>query len=295
VPDQDISWVSLRSDHLLAEINPLGAQLSRLRDGSGRDLLWGGDPAVWNGRAPLLFPIVGTLAGGRYRLGERSYALSRHGFARGKLFEVAESTESQAAFRLKFDDATLEVYPFEFELLVRYALDGPTLTITAQVKNCGNQPMPASFGYHPALRWPLPYGQPRAAHFIEFAVDEPAPVRRLNGDGLLSRELHPTPVVGRRLTLEDGLFLDDVVIFDALASRSVTYGAAAGPRINVKFPDAPYFGLWTKPHADFICVEPWHGLADLAGFDGDFRTKEGVFIVAPGATVPIVMSIALIG
>ena len=57
------NWISLRSSELSAEIDPLGAQLSILRDAAGRDLLWNGDAAVWAGRAPLLFPIVGALAG----------------------------------------------------------------------------------------------------------------------------------------------------------------------------------------------------------------------------------------
>jgi galactose mutarotase-like enzyme len=294
VSDQTIPWVSLRSGGLAAEIDPCGAQLSSLRDDAGRDLLWDGDPAVWNGRSPLLFPIVGTLAGGRYRLGPKTYPLPRHGFARGKRFEIVDRAPSAATFRLTSDDATFQIYPFRFELEIRYALEGPALAMIARVRNTGEREMPASFGYHPAFRWPLPYGQPRSAHFIEFASEEPAPIRRLNADGLLSPEFHPTPVVHRRLNLTDTLFEDDVIIFDAIRSRSVTYGAEAGPRISVSFPDAPYLGLWTKPRANFICIEPWHGLADLAGFGGDFRTKTGVFMVAPGAAAPVTMTLTLL-
>jgi galactose mutarotase-like enzyme len=98
---EDSAWLSLRSDALTAQVNPLGAQRSVLRDRSGRELLWGGDPAFWNGRAPLLFPIVGTLAGGSYRLGGRTYALSRHGFARGKAFEVLSTSAAAVLLRLK--------------------------------------------------------------------------------------------------------------------------------------------------------------------------------------------------
>jgi galactose mutarotase-like enzyme len=293
VSDQEIPWVSLRSGNLAADINPVGAQLSRLQDDAGRDLLWDGDPAVWSGRSPLLFPIIGTLAGGRFHLGSKTYLLPRHGFARGKRFEVADSAPAAAAFRLTSDDATLKIYPFPFELEVRYALLGSALSITTRVRNTGEQPMPASFGYHPALRWPLPYGQPRAAHFIEFDCDEPAPIRRLDTDGLLTPTLHPTPVVNRRLMLADELFRDDAIIFDAIRSRGVTYGADAGPLISVSFSDTPYLGLWTKPRANFICIEPWHGLADLAGFNGDFRTKAGIFMVPPGAAVPITMTLTL--
>jgi galactose mutarotase-like enzyme len=294
VSDQPSECVSFSSGELSAEVSPLGAQLSTLRDHAGRDLLWDGDPSVWSGRAPLLFPIIGVLAGGSYRLGSRVYRLSRHGFARGRLFEVVESSSTAATFRLKFDAASLAVYPFRFELEVRFALDGPTLSVTTYVRNLGSEDMPASFGYHPAFRWPLPFGQTRSSHFIEFTDDEPAPIRRLDADGLLTPARHPTPVSDRRLELVDTLFQDDVIIFDDIRSRSVTYGASSGPRIRLSFPDAPYLGVWTKPQADFICIEPWHGVSDAEGFTGEFTAKTGVFTVAADAALPIKMTITLL-
>ena len=195
------SWVPLRSAELHAEVNPQGAQLSVLRDASGRDLLWNGDPAVWSGRAPILFPIVGELAGGKYHLDGKSYPLSRHGFARGKPFNVVTATGSSATFRLSADEATLAVYPFQFELDMRFAVNGATLAVIASVRNLGDTNMPASFGYHPGFRWPLPYGRERSAHFIEFATDEPAPLRCLNSAGLVTPEMRPTPISNRRLVL----------------------------------------------------------------------------------------------
>lgn len=292
--DEQSQWVPLSSGDLTAEVSPLGAQLCTLRDRSGRDLLWDGDPAVWNGRAPLLFPIVGALAGGAYRLGSKIHHLPRHGFARGKLFDVVDSTSATATFRLNADEVSFRVYPFRFELDVHFALDGPTLSVTACVRNAGDEPMPASFGYHPAFRWPLPFGRARESHFIEFASDEPAPMRRLSADGLLTPERHPTPISHRRLALEDSLFLDDAMIFDGIRSRFVTYGADEGPRIQVSYPDSPYLGIWTRPRANFICIEPWHGIADPEGFSGDFTAKIGVFTVAAGAALPVRMMMTLL-
>jgi len=292
--DLKTSWVPLGSARLSAEINPLGAQLSILRDSTGQELLWNGDPGIWAGRAPLLFPIVGTLAGGHYRLGSKTYPLSRHGFARGRQFDVIAATSTRATFRLNADEATLQVYPFLFQLDVDFALNGATLSVTSSVRNVGQEPMPASIGYHPGFRWPLPYGEPRAGHFIEFADEEGPSIRRLDGNGLLSAERHPTPVSRRRLALDDALFRDDVVVFDDIRSRSVTYGADKGPRIRVSYPDAHYLGVWTKPGAPFICIEPWQGIADETGFAGDFRTKLGVFTLAPGAAQSLTMDITLL-
>jgi galactose mutarotase-like enzyme len=294
VADTPNDWITFASAELTAAVDPLGAQLSLLRDRAGRDLLWNGDPAIWNGRAPLLFPIVGALAGGRYRLGAESYALSRHGFARGRRFDVLERGSDHAAFRLVADESSRQVYPFTFALEVRYELQAAALTVSIRIRNTGDQRLPASFGCHPAFRWPLPFGEPRAAHVIRFEKPEPSPVRRLDSAGLLTPTLHPTPIQNQRLALEDSLFVNDALILDSLASRSVEYGADAGPKIRVSFPDTPYLGIWTKPSAPFICIEPWHGIADPQGFSGDFTEKPGIFVVTPGEQRLITMTVALL-
>ena len=146
------------------------------------------------GRAPLLFPIVGVVAGGKYRLGSKSYPLSRHGFARGKDFTIASVDAGAAVFKLAADPSTLEIYPFQFELVVHFEVMRASLTVTTTIRNLGDVEMPASFGYHPAFRWPLPFGGARSSHVVEFEADEPQPVRRLDAAGLLTPIQHPTPL-----------------------------------------------------------------------------------------------------
>jgi galactose mutarotase-like enzyme len=220
--------------------------------------------------------------------------MSRHGFARGKSFDLLESSSDSASFRLTSDSSTLKVYPFRFELDTLFKLKGAELSVTATVRNLGDEALPASVGFHPALRWPLPFGKPRAAHFIEFSNEEPAPIRRLDAQGLLTPTPCSSPVHGRRLALDDALFVEDVVIFDRLRSRAVTYGAGDGPRIRMSFADAAFLGIWTKPKAPFICIEPWRGVADPQGFSGDFRDKPGVFELARGESTSLTMTIALL-
>jgi len=283
--------IRIASPHLSAEIDPMGAQLFALRDAEGRDLQWDGDPAIWTGRAPILFPIIGMLVDEQYRLDGKTYHLPKHGFARHSLFEVAETTPTSATFRLRDSETTRAAYPFRFELDVRFALDEATLSLTATVRNPGETPLPASFGFHPALRWPLPYGAARADHALTFAHDEPAPIRRIDADGVVLPQTFPTPVAGRTLALRDDLFTNDAVIFEALNSDRLRYGAPTGPSLEIAFPDTPWLGVWTKPGAPYICVEPWHGIADPAGFDGDFRAKPGVFEVAAGGEKTMSVSI----
>ncbi|HXR51216.1 MAG TPA: hypothetical protein VN762_03675, partial [Steroidobacteraceae bacterium] len=123
--------------------------------------------------------------------------------------------------------------------------------------------------------------------------DEPAPVRRLDADGMLTDARHPTPVRQRRLALDDSLFVEDVMIFDWLESDQLRYGADNGPKLAVSFPGATHLGLWTRPGAGFICIEPWRGIADPVGFDGGFAAKPGLFTVQPGGTGTLLMRLDL--
>jgi galactose mutarotase-like enzyme len=292
--DDQSDWITIRSTGLSATINPLGAQLSGLCDAAERQLQWQGDPAVWAGRAPILFPIVGMLVGGQYRSDGQTFSLPRHGFARLRRFEVAAAHPASATFRLTADAQTFAVYPFQFALDVNFSVEDSTLSVTSWIHNRGDRDMPTSLGYHPAFAWPLPYGQDRAAHFIEFEADEPAPIRVLDASGLLTPQRQPTPVQNRRLTLRDELFSVDALIFDQIVSRTVTYGSDVGPRIAISFPGVPYLGVWTKPGANFICIEPWQGVTDPEGFTGELKDKPGALIIPPGSVVAVAMAITLL-
>lgn len=284
--------IAIAGGGLSAAIDPLGAELVSLRDAAGRELMTDADPAFWSGHAPLLFPIVGRLADDMLRIDGRAYPMRQHGFARRSDFAIVSADADRAVLRLVDTAETRAAYPFAFRLDVAYILDGarPELTIAVTIANPGDTPLPASFGFHPAFAWPLPFGCPRAGHRILFERDEPAPPLRL-ADGLIAGA-RPSPLDGQTLLLDDALFADDALVWTGLASRRFVYGAGTGPQIVIAA-DAPDLGIWTKPGARFICVEPWHGHADPAGFAGDFRDKPGVFQVPPGGDKSIRLSIAL--
>ncbi len=271
---------------LSARINRHGAELWRLSDHDGVDLLWSGDPQVWAGRAPILFPIIGSLAGGIYRYGGASYPLHRHGFARHGMFAVVEHRADQAVLRLEATADSRKVYPFAFRLDLRFTCADAALTVAVEVSNLGGEPMPFSFGFHPALRWPLEPGASRADHAITFAEPEPAPISKLDADGLILPEREPSPVVGRRLELHDELFAADALVFTDIASRSIEYGAAShdARHIRLEFENLPLLGVWTKPGAGYICIEPWQGMADPEGFADDIFAKPGIIGLAPHAS-----------
>ncbi|HEX4695074.1 aldose 1-epimerase family protein [Sphingomonas sp.] len=272
--------IRLRSAGLTASINTFGAELTSLRDAGGRELMTDADPAFWTGHAPILFPIVGRLNDDVLRVDGREYRMKQHGFARRQTFSPVARDDASVTLRLSANEETRAIYPFDFVLDVHFSIAGATLAIEARIANPGAVPLPASFGFHPAFAWPLPYGRPRDAHRIVFADDVPEPVERL-AEGLIAGD-RPSPLNGRTLHLADDLFADDALIWNPVRSQSVTYGADHGPQLRVDFPDTPQLGVWTKPGAHFVCIEPWHGHADPQGFTGEFRDKPGVFKVAPG-------------
>jgi galactose mutarotase-like enzyme len=275
--------ITIASGNLTARINPLGAELWSLTDAQGREYMTDADPAFWTGHAPLLFPIVGALNGGAYRLGGETYSLPKHGFARTSTFALVEATAQSALFRLSQTDATLAVFPFQFDLDISFRVDDWTLETVAMVVNNSADSMPFSFGFHPAFAWPLPGGAPKDAHRVTFAEAEPQAIRRIDPpSGLLLPEPEPTLVEGRTLAPAAALFEADALIWDQLGSRALTFGAPDGARLDIAFPHLTMLGIWQKPGANYLCIEPWQGIADPEGYAGDFREKPGVIELAAG-------------
>lgn len=272
----------IASEGLSARVDPLGAELVGLRDGEGRSLLHDRDPAWWASSAPLLFPIVGGLRGDAYRLDGRSHAMARHGVARRQTFALVEQAADRVVLRLTDTAATREAYPFTFAFEADYRIEGAALTMTLTATNMGATDMPVSMGYHPAFAWPLPYGEDRAVHRIRFDEPEPDALCLLDAAGLIATEERATPVEGRDLVFKDALFAADALIWRRLRSRGCLYGADAGPQLRIDWSDMPSLGIWTKPGAPYVCIEPWDGIADRADFDGEIWDKPGIHRLAPG-------------
>jgi len=272
---------TLESAYLTVIVKSDGAELCSLRDAAGQELLWQAGPE-WPHHAPNLFPIVGALKGKEYRYNGRAYPMERHGFARQKRFAWLQRTPTRCRLVLHDDGQTRAQYPFAFRFEVAYALDDDALEIVFSIINTGKGVLPASVGAHPAFIWPLAEGVDKSDHTLEFSEPEPAPIRRIDADGLLLAEPRPTPITDRILSLDPGLFTADAVILDQLASNSVRYSAPGAPTIEMSWDGFSSLGIWQKQGADFLCLEPWHGHASPAGFDGDFLAKPGLMLIPPG-------------
>jgi len=275
--------VTIGNGRLTAIIAAKGAEIQSLVGADGADVMWSGDADVWPWHAPNLFPIVGALDNDELVHQGQRYTMKQHGFLRHSLCEVVEAAPHGCKFHLTDNPDTREQYPFAFALTISYRIDGDRLGCTFSLYNPDNVPLHASIGTHPGFRRPLG-NTARDAHAVLFDKTEPAPIRRLGGR-TLAVDPRPTPVEGRVLHLHDALFDDDAVIFDRLNSRKITYGAPGGPAIEIEFADFPDLGIWSKPGASqFVCLEPWQGMASPADFAGEFADKPGVVALAPGQT-----------
>lgn len=277
---------TIRSGRLAATIKTRGAELCSLKHGSGIEFVWQAGPQ-WPRHAPLLFPIVGRLAGDELRHRGKSYRMTQHGFARDSRFAWAERGESSCALVLEDSEATRALYPFAFRLTAAYTLDETGLDLSLTIANTGAETLPASLGGHPAFNWPLHPATAKESYALTFANAESSPIHCLDG-GLLRPAAEPSPVNGAVLPLSESLFADDAIIFDRIESNSVRYaagqGASAGPWLKMSWRGFRELGVWSKPSgAPFLCIEPWRGYASPKGFEGEFSDKPGLMHIAAGA------------
>jgi galactose mutarotase-like enzyme len=275
---------SIAGDLLRASVNTSGAELCRLQMASGLDLLWDGDPAVWGRQAPNLFPIVGALKGNRLVHEGRAYPLSKHGFARDRAWSLKRLTAHSVTLRLVDDAASRAQYPFPFDLSVTFRIEDNALSVQYELRNPGDTPLFASLGAHPAFRWPIHPDIAKEDHRMVFEKAERPSLPGVDSNGLLAGT-RPSPLRNRELNLKEGLFDADALIFSPVESRYLRYSGPGTPVLEISWEGFPQLGVWSKPGADFVCVEPWHGFASPADYDGEFSGKPGVFQVAPLATV----------
>ncbi len=276
----DAEQHSFSSAGVTACVRSSGAELCSLRDAVGTEYLWSAAP-VWPRHAPVLFPIVGRLRDDTLVHEGRSYRLTQHGFARDRRFSWVDRFPTGCVLALRDDAQTRMMYPFPFRFAIQYSVEDSTLAITFTVTNTGDAVLPASMGAHPAFRWPLVPGMAKEAYSLTFDAEETTPIRGV-ADGLLTDALRPSPIAGRRLALAEELFRDDALILPRPASRSLRFAAAEGPAITVGWEGFPHLGLWSRAGGDFLCIEPWSGMASPSDFEGEFIHKPWLMLIPPG-------------
>ena len=283
----------IQNGEILVEVNRSGAELSSIKSlRGGVEHLWQGDPTHWPRRSPVLFPIVGRLKGDSYMWRGAEYKLGQHGFARDREFRLLLSGPTALKYELLSDDWSRSRYPFDFALRLGYSLSGARLDISYGVKNTGRDPMPFSIGAHPGFACPLFDGESFGDYRLEFDRTENA-VRHFLKDGLLAKETEPFLLDQKTFGLSHALFERGAMIFKGLRSKKVSLVGPRGGGSTLDMAGWPYLGIWTKPGAPFVCIEPWQGLADPEGFAGEFGQREGTVTLEPGGSFEKTVSISL--
>jgi galactose mutarotase-like enzyme len=285
----------VENDFLKVTFRTKGAELTSVFDKANRiEHLWQGDPQVWPWHAPNLFPVVGGCVNNEIHVNGKAYRMERHGFARQSEFILLSATANQALFALPFSEQTLAVYPYQFNFQIEYTLQGKQLTITYRVRNEGDQPQYFSVGAHPAFNVPFFPGEDYADYYLEFPVVEKLERHLLSKDGYFNGQTERVSTEGAKLLLTKDLFNQDALVFKDLQSRQVTLRSVTHKHsLTVDYPDFEYLGVWAKPGAPFVCIEPWLGCADTEGKAVDIREKEAIQAVNPGAVFEASFSITV--
>ena len=301
------------SNNLQIQVFTKGAELANII-ANGRGYLWQGDPLYWGRRAPVLFPIVGKLANNTLRIGGKAYSMNQHGFARDTEFVPLQLTTtynpltgfqlipSKAPLFLQMvKDRQITNYPYDFDLRVRYAVYGNTLDVVWEVKNCGDNNMYFQIGAHPAFMLP-DYNTDSVIHgYLRCYNNEGKSVLPISSshleDGLQvvteSREVENKKGL---IPITNSTFANDAILLDGGNVRGVGLINLQGKEIlRVSCPQAEVFGLWApnKPDCPFVCIEPWCGVADKKGFNGDISERDFVHGLAPNEMFEFSYSITI--
>ncbi len=273
---------TIRHNSITAQINPLGAELSSLKNNE-QEMLWQGDERFWTGRAPILFPIVGALKNNQTTIDNKNYQMARHGFARRSTFEPMQtSDDSSVGMRLQSCDDSLRQYPWKFELQVHFTLHNTGIDIRYDVFNHDNSNMLFTIGSHPAFALALNSATTLSDFDIQFNRTEQLLRHRLNDDGLLDTETQKFEAKGNIITLSDNIFNDDALVFRHIKSNHIHLRCKQKRLLTVDTGGAPHLGLWAKPNAPFVCIEPWLGTSDFVDTNGVFEVKPDLQSLAPG-------------
>lgn len=214
-----------------------------------------------------------------------------HGIAWTSEFQVHETAHNRCRLQLAATPESHACYPFDFLLDVSFEVKRTVLLMQADVVNLEDRPIPVCVGFHPAFHWPLPGCSVDELHVCRLDHRGSPRIRRLDENGLMLADPEVCLFTNGVLQLEHALFDRRAIILDRGAGSMVHYGVPGKPGIEVTYGGLSYLGIWSKPNAPFLCIEPWQGLPPLAGTSAALEQRPGVTMVAPGATHHVAMAL----
>ncbi len=279
---------TIKNSILKVVISGKGAEIQSVKSQhSGYEYIWQADPTVWKRHAPILFPIVGKLKNDEYTYRGQIYHLPQHGFARDLDFEVEQHTAESITFLLRDNDATRAVYPFKFELRVNYNLLNNLLEENFSVTNKSDDELIFGIGGHPGFNVPTSSEIKKEDFYFSTKPSIARVCIPLEGAYLdwSNRSLASTNSL---ITLSDHLFKNDALIFQLSGhdNKVSLKTDTSDYHVNVWLRDAPFVGIWSQypETADFVCIEPWWGIADRTDTNQKLEEKFGMNHLPVGET-----------
>ncbi|MBP9152281.1 MAG: aldose 1-epimerase family protein [Flavobacteriales bacterium] len=288
--------IVLENDQLWVGINTLGAELQSLIDKrDGVQHMWSADPKFWPRQAPILFPCVGESKGGKISVGGIEYPIVRHGFARYEQFSVVENSEEKVVFELRNNEVTKQHFPFEFALRIGYELKGAKIIQSFEVVNFGDSELGFQIGGHPAFAVPFNKGEKYDEYEVVFDSAQTLERHLLTDAGIFSGETRSFLTKKDRFGLFYDLFKEDALVFKNIASKQVwIQHKNGGKRLQVDYEGFSHLGIWSVPGADYVCIEPWIGCADMANQPSDFFKKDSIVRLKPQESFKAAFTISVV-
>lgn len=279
---------SLENDKLCVQVRSYGAELRSIKERADEtEYLWEGNPQWWKYSSPVLFPIVGKLQDGKYRVNGKEFELPGHGFGRISEYQLVERRQDYIEFALKWSEESLASYPWKFQLNVAYALKDKTVEVIWKVQNLDDKEMVYSIGAHTAFRCPLVQGEEFSDYYLKFNQEEDNINMPLNSKGQFLKAQGETYLQGQQFDLNYEMFAGDALAYKGLKSDVVSICShKSDKKVSMEAKDFPFWGFWTPAQggAPFLCLEPWQGHADYEGYEGEFAEREGSLKLASGET-----------
>ncbi len=264
------------NENFTLAVKEMGAELNSLKSKkTGIEYIWCGDESIWYGQSPILFPIIGRLLDDKYTLNGKEYTMSKHGIVRKKPFKLLEKTKDSLTFIQTDDEDSVKLYPYNFELKVIFKLTEKGLNVTHTVTNNSNELMYYSFGAHPAFNCEI-------GDYLEFSDDSKLTTERIDHESILIEEKFPVEMDGNKITLTPELFNEDALILSDFKSKNIKIKSNNHNRVISFDFDSPFLGIWAKPNAPYVCLEPWWGVNDNYDKKPDFSQKRGIMSLNPG-------------
>lgn len=279
---------SIENEKIKVTVSDMGAEMTSLiLKETNTEYLWQADPTYWGGHAYNLFPICGRLWENKYTYKGATYEMKLHGFARNSLYTLVNKTETSLSFMLKDDENSLAQYPFHFELILTYTIEGNSVKTTFVVNNKDEKDLIFAVGGHPGFNVPLQDGEKFTDYALTFSKKCKPEVLCLSERRFYLGKNAPFELDNDiSLNLTHNLFDNDAIFLTNMADEVTLQSKISKRYVKVSYPNMKYLGFWHTPlvEAPFVCIEPWTSTPAIDGNIDDFETKGEMVHLKPNST-----------